>query len=187
MGDETLLQRHFANLRHIRDLFPIDPRAQRGTGQVAPWLSGIVTLVHPAFPGSFQFNDPEVRGFADPAAGANFAITIPPNEAWGLRALSFIFTTDANVANRSVILSLDDTVNIFFNAPAASVQAASGGRRYSFGRSYGYDRNLAGGTEASGLPDVILDQGWRIQSSVGLLQVGDQISALAVLVDVFPR
>ncbi len=183
---DGFIQRHFANLRHIRNVFRIDPRTGRGTGQIAPWLSGVVQLVHPAFPGSFQFNDPEVRAFANPAAGANFTITVPPNEAWGLRAIRFQITTDATAGNRSAMLLLDDTVNIFFQVTPASVLAPSISGRFSFGRGIGY-ASAVNTHRVQGLPDVILDTGWRIQSSVEGLAAADQISLITVLIDVFPR
>lgn len=183
---DGFIQRHFANLRHIRNIFRIDPRAARGTGQIAPWLSGVVQLVHPAFPGAFLFSDPEVRSFANPAAGANFQIIIPPNEAWGIRCVHFTIATDATVASREPDLSFDDSVSEFYHATAAATVVASLARTFSWGRNTGYTR--AHGLDITqGLPDFVMDEGWRINSAIRLLQAGDQVSDVTVLVDVFPR
>lgn len=183
---DSFIQRHFANLRHIRNVFRIDPRATRGTGQVAPWLSGVVQLVHPAFPGSFQFNDPTTTLEPQPAAGNNFVVVIPPDEAWRIFALNFVFTTAVAAANREVRLIMDDSVNNFFRLPAISVQAASTVARYSFGLVLGYQVEL-GDTKAHGLPEIIMNSGWRIRSSIANIQAADQISALNIVRAVFPQ
>lgn len=183
---EDLLQKHTANLSHVRDTFPIDARKPAGAVQVAPWISRVVQLVHPAIEGAFQSSNPQVNTFANPAAGAPLVITIPPNEAWLLRSLKFDLVTDANAANRLVELFLDDTASVFFQLPAESIQIASTTRRYTFGRGVGYQART-GIVSIHGLPDLTLDPGWRIQGQVDSIQVGDQISAAVILVDVFAR
>ena len=183
---DGFLQRHFANLRHIRNVFRIDSRVGRGTGQIAPWLSGIVQLVHPAFPGSFTFADPEVRFAAAPAAGADWAHTIPANEAWLIRCIRFQLVTDGTVASRQVFVNFTDSVNGFFRANPHTTQPASTTFEYSFGRMYGVT-NAIGVNLCQSLPDFILDTGWVLSSAVALLQAGDQLSQPFFLVDVFPR
>ncbi len=183
---EGFIQRHFANLRHIRDIFRIDPRAERGTGQIAPWLSGVVQLVHPAIPGSFQFANLQVRSRTNPAVATDFELSVQPNEAWGLRGLRFQLVTDANVANREVNVVLDDGTNNFMLIPPAVVQAASTTQRYAYGRAVGYTHQI-GSNQLMSFPDLVMDTDWRIRSNVVNMQAGDQISSIFFLLEVFTR
>ncbi len=185
-GSDSLIQRHFANLRHIRDTFRIDPRAPRGTAQIAPWLSQVVHLVHPAIEGAFGSSNPQIRTFPDPAVATDLFISVPPNQSWRVDALTFLFTTDANVANRIVTLGLDDTLISFFLVPPITEQLASLGIRYSYGRSFGYQHELLA-QKTHGLPDAVLPAGLRIRTIINSIQVGDQISEIALLVDVLTR
>lgn len=187
MPAEGFIQRHFANLRHIRESFRIDPRAESGTGQIAPFLSRVVGLVHPAFPGSFTFADPVVQDPSSPAAGAGIDITVPPNESWRLRAMRFILTTDANAADRLVRMLFDNGTVAFFGVSGVAVQAASLVRAYNFGAELGYEKNDAVVDFIQGLPTMFFDPGWRIRITVNNLQVGDQISSIGLVTDVFPR
>lgn len=184
--EETLLQRHSANLRHTRERFPIDPRVARGTGQIAPWISGVVRLTHPAFPGSALFHDPQVRVIAAPAVGGNIFVTVPPNEAWLVKCIRFTFTTDATAANRQVHLIFDDNVETFFNAIPPLTQAASLTFDYSWGRNFP-NHQAIGLRMVTPIPDVVLVTGWRVSTQVVDLQAGDQFSLMALMVDVFPR
>ena len=183
---DQLLQKHFANLGHVRDVFQIDPRVEAGPAQVAPWLSRIVQLVHPAFPGAFQFSDPEVRAFANPAAGAEFVVTVPPNEAWAIRCVRARFACSAAVANRQFELHFDDSVNTFFVVVPTQTQVASQDFTYNYGRAMGYEKRISNQNHL-GLPDFVMDTGWRIRSSTISLQVADQFSEITLLVDIFPR
>lgn len=179
----AFIQRHFANLRHIRNIFRIDPRAERGTGQIAPWLSGVVQLVHPAFPGAFQFNNPEVRVFPAPAPGAQFTIVVPPNELWLVRSLRVILVTDVTVIGRILTLELNDSVNIFFRVPGGGTVNASQTRGHTFA-DFGYQ--TASADFVQGLPPMFLATGWRIKSNVSSIQAADQLSDQVLLLEVFP-
>ncbi len=182
----AFLQRHFANLRNVRTAFRIDPRGARATTQIAPWLSGVVQLVHPAIAGAFDFHDPVARPTPNPAVGVGFSIVVPPNEAWRLRTIRLVLTTGVAVANRTVLINFDDGTNVFFVIPAVSDQAASTVFGYNYGRMFGYESEGAL-TKTHSLPDIILDTGWRILVTAPGLQAADQFSEIVVLVDVFPR
>ena len=179
-----LFQRHFANLRHIRDVFRIDPRAQEGKTQIAPWLAGHVQLVYPAFPGAFQFNAPEIRSFADPAAAANITLTVPPNEIWALVAFHARLVTDGNAGNREINLDFDDTANIFLTIPPAGTLGPNSDAVYSWARQIGYTQNPV--RKISGLPNMFLQTGWRVATQVSNFGVGDQLSEIVIMVEVFP-
>lgn len=181
----SLVQRHFANLRHVRNTFVLDPRAAPGAVQVAPFLSRVVQLVHPAFPGAFRFSDPQVRLVANPAVGAELSISLPADESWGFRAIEFVFTSSAIVANRQVSLVLDDGTNEFCRMMPTSVQAENLPVRYIYALGQGYEAEI-GNAKSHGLPDVILRAGWRVRTATAALDVGDQFSAIVFLVDVFP-
>lgn len=183
---EPFLQRHFANLRHIRGFFRIDPRTGRGTGLIAPWLSGIVQLFHPVFPQIFFYHEPEIRTLANPAAAANWQFVVTANQGWRVQALRFILATDANAANRFVQVTVDDGVNEIFRIPTVSAQTASQIRVYSYGLGLGYQAELDN-QRVHGWPNLFIDQSFRIQSLVTNMQAGDQLSAIFIRIDPFPR
>lgn len=180
---ERLLQKHFANLGHIRTVFQIDPRVEAGPVQVAPWLSRVVQLVHPTFPGAFQFATPVVRAFPAPAAGADFVITVPPNEIWRLRALRVNLTTSVAAGNRILLLSFNDTVNTFLQLAPSTVSGPSTNNNYSWA-NLGYaaaqiERN-------NGMPEMFLNTGWQVTTAISGVDVADQLGIQTVLIEVFP-
>ena len=180
---DGFLQRHFANLHHIRAVFRVDPRVGRGSGQIAPWLSGIVGLTHPAFPGSNILGDPTVRGFGVPAVGTDWLVPVSSGERWRIRAINAQLTTDANVANRSVILEFNDTINIFCRIPAVVTQPASVINRYTW-VNIGYEKSSI--ERLQGLPDFTLQQAWTVGPVTSGLQAGDQWTQPIFLIEALP-
>lgn len=182
--EESLLQRHSANLRHIRDLFRIDPRVGRGPGQIAPWISGVVRLTHPAFPGRSTFGNIRLVIVPLPGAGTDFTTTVPPEEIWRLRTAHCQLITDATAASREVRLELLTGGTPFYLVAPVTSQAASLVIQYSWG--HGVTNDSFGLVLNTTLPDAILVPGSVVRSNIRLLQAGDILSSINMLVDVFP-
>jgi uncharacterized protein (DUF697 family) len=69
---------------------------------------------------------------ADPAADGEQIYTVPTGQIFELYAVNFNYVTDANAANRRVILTIDDGATVFAKSVAGAVQAASLTYNYTF-------------------------------------------------------
>lgn len=126
-----------------------------------------------------------LEGFATPAAGVAVDWDVPLDESWELVSISFLFTTDATVANRevtAVILSRDGALTPFSVAANLS-QAASLGIAYTFA-ALGVlgDLDAVGATQRVAIPapvGLIVPGGGRFVFSATNLQAGDAFSAIA--------
>lgn len=125
---------------------------------------------------------------ANPAAGANFALTAPGGEFWLLHSITFRFVASAAVANRLVHLFADDQTDVYFRAPANSIVAAAGDQRFC--GFAGAPQSAAIGNEvlfplpANGL---LLPPGWRFRTSTDAIDVADQYSEIRALIQSFPQ
>lgn len=118
---------------------------------------------------------------ASPAAGANLEVTSTGGFFWLLRSLVFDLTTDANVADRLAVLETTDGSNVYWRAAAGEVQAASLTHQYS--AFPGADGSLTAGT-VRGIPldafGLVIPPGHILRTDVDNIQVGDQLSAIAL-------
>jgi len=169
-------------------------RLCRGTTATALILgticSGYVTAnTDIFFPGGLQQGPLDGNGvvrsvqIANPAAGADFTITVPTGARWELVSASALFTTAAAVANRHTLLVVDDGANIVYESAQTTAQIASLAIQHSWGQA------IAASTDAGGLSDVnplpariALVGGWRVRSSTGNIQAADQWSAIFISV-----
>lgn len=122
-----------------------------------------------------------------PAAGANLSI-IPDTAAhWLLFSLRFRFVTDANVANRHVVLTVQNGDDESIRLPAGSLQAASLDITYSAFPT-GRAATTVGTQGGVAWPErgLWIPQGWSFQSEVINIQVGDQLSEITGLLYEFP-
>lgn len=122
---------------------------------------------------------------ANPAAGAQFSISVPPANNWILRSMRFQLITSAAVANRSVVLRIDDgNNNVFADIPAGPVQAASLNITYTL--APGLILQAVGAFVSAGLPQEFrLAQSWRIRSITANMDVADQFSGIGLDTEVF--
>lgn len=122
-----------------------------------------------------------------PAAGANFSIV--PNTAahWLLFSLRLRFVTDANVANRHLILTVSNGATEAIRLPAGSQQAATLDIIYSAFPT-GRAATTVGIQGGIGWPErgLWIPQGWTFESKVLNIQVGDQISEISGMLYEFP-
>lgn len=124
---------------------------------------------------------------ASPAAGANLTITVADNQLLLLKSLRFRLTTDANVANRTIQIIINDALtNLVYNSPPTPTHAASLAKDYFYLRGYtlcidsAFDAyNVCRGW----LPDIKLSEGYQIRTDVVNKQVGDQISVVYTTVE----
>lgn len=116
---------------------------------------------------------------AAPAVATGFTITPNTGANWLIRALTFQVVTDANAANRAVMLTVSGGATGYRVLPAVAVQAASLTRVYS--GSEGVSGAVAVGTC---IPLVFpeggiwLPNGHSLAISVENVQAGDQISLI---------
>lgn len=120
---------------------------------------------------------------AVPGAGAEISETVPTGARWELLAGAFTLTTSATVANRTPRLSLDDGALVYFQASSQGVQAASVGVTYTFGQGLPLQAIGADSRSILTLPNNIrMAAAHRWRTLTGLIQVGDQYSAIQYLV-----
>ena len=118
-----------------------------------------------------------------PAAGADFTLTPPVGVRWRILGGQAQLKTSAAVANRQVLLEVTRGGVVVFTCPSPSVQAA--------GLTYAYQL-LPGVTQPTLVSTypvlpfpvaVVLDETWRLASSTAAIDVADQWSAIALLVE----
>lgn len=118
-----------------------------------------------------------------PAAGSDWSLTVPPSKRWILQSVIGTLTTDANAANRRVILTAQQNGVSFMEIPTSQDLAANGVADIAF---------------APHLPSVIatpvlrpqtqpcnpinLRQGDTLSYVTNALQVGDQWTDVRVQV-----
>src|SRR5580765_5947487 len=108
-----------------------------------------------------------VQAVANPAAGADWSVTVPAGHLWELLGITATLTTSAAVANRAAAIVLGDGVNPYLTIPAAVVQAATLAGVYSWSGDAGA---VALGVRQYGpLPDLSVPAGWTIGSSTLLI------------------
>jgi hypothetical protein len=119
----------------------------------------------------------------DPAAGAEWSETVPTNARWRFVAVRVALVTDATVANRVPQVIVDDGTNTLYLIPSHANQTAS--LTWTYHGFYAGAAGFASGNYIA-LPfpgDLFLQGGWRIRSSTGSLQAGDNWGAPQLLVE----
>jgi hypothetical protein len=136
-----------------------------------------------AFPGSPIVTSIDGPGIlrsitgTDPAAGAEISETVPAGARWRLHSLRATLTTDANPANRGVVLVFDDGVNAWGGVGTNFSQVASTAFTYNWGTGGQTSATTSPGVTVSMPNRVWLPAGARIRTATGAIQVGDNWSA----------
>lgn len=119
---------------------------------------------------------------ADPAANTEITATVPNGQIWHLLGARVSLVTDANVANRTVAITIDDGTTVFNRFTSPSTQAAS--------LTYGYTLS-AGAASATVLNNevvvgcgqtLMLPQGYRVKTATTNLQATDNFGAMTLFV-----
>ena len=127
------------------------------------------------------FAEPVGSTIATPAAGANFTQSVNSGAIKRMRALEFLFVTDANVATRVVQLLITTSAGPFFRFISPTGQAASLTRQYTCcpqttGAAMSDDNDII-------IPiaeEIYVRNGGTITSEVTNLQVTDALSSIRV-------
>ncbi len=142
------------------------------------WPSG--RILHPAEgPGNLK-----TFTIGNPAAGADFTITVTTGSRWRVQGIRATLTTGVAVANRTPTLRLrDSSGNIYFVTGNNNLQAASLAFSYSYGPAV--TAAQAGPLDfMAPLPDnTVLGNGFTAVSSTTNIQAADQWSAIQVEVE----
>lgn len=118
---------------------------------------------------------------AQPAAGAEIEIVIPVGIQFSLNSLRFMFVTDANVADRSIVLVAVTAAGEIFNVSHNTVITDNETRTVCAAPGL---TTLQGGLAnphiwLSWPPDLVLEEGAQIRTITTNIQVGDQYSGIA--------
>lgn len=124
---------------------------------------------------------------ANPAVATDWEIKAP-GKTW-LRIVSLVarLVSDANVANRGVIFQADDGERTWWMQPAASLVTANSTVDFALNTSTTHNA-ITQGVVTEPLPHagLLLAPGHRLRPITGSIQVGDQWSRVAALVDETP-
>lgn len=115
----------------------------------------------------------------NPAAGVQLVQNIASGVIWELISISFLFTADANVADRFISLNLEDTgADIFFKSLLPAAFVASGANQISFGAGYAHPSQGDAHTPTTGSWPVglFMPGPYRLSIRIANIQAGDQIS-----------
>lgn len=123
------------------------------------------------------------RTGANPVAAAEIIETVPTNTFWKLRAMQFTLVTDANAANRGVLVALDDGVTSYHETRQFDVQIASLSRVYSYSVGTYYLADALFGAYFNVLPKLVMAAGHRWRTVTGSIQAGDDYGAPQYLVE----
>lgn len=120
----------------------------------------------------------------DPAAGTQILETVPTNARWKLKTLRILLTTNGTVANRRLIVIIDDGAIEIWRVRTPVDQTASTARNYLY--SMGRQKDTAFVTDEIHLPlpdDLVLFQGWRVRTITDNMQAGDNYGPPQLLVE----
>ena len=133
------------------------------------------------------------RGFLDieypanPAAGVNFSETVDGRYISRLVSATWLLTTSAVVANRTVTLDTQDGNGKLLNSRGAAVNVLAGSTQiFSADIHRSGDAWISGGTVFFGLDEYYLEPGRKIIISVLNIDVGDQLSKIVFSWERFP-
>lgn len=152
------------------------------------YVSQASPVCWPAIPGDNPASRPGsllLQGLGNPAAGADWSITVPINVRWRLMAAHATLTTAVAVANRGVGLVFGLTPAFIFNAMAQAVQAASLVWAYSWGSGVTSYTTAAGPVTPNMITaypaDLWLSPGQKIASATQNIQAADQWSNIVLM------
>lgn len=143
---------------------------------------------NPAFPDGENTNSVTGGGFlravqqANPAAGAEFVVTVPAGARWEVLSINAQLVTSAAVANRQPVFQITDgATHVMHNTQFSGNQAASLTFQYSAAEGDSVAVNAPFNQGA--LPhNCFLLQGWTLQSLTTNIQAADQWSAIWLMV-----
>lgn len=122
----------------------------------------------------------------NPAAAVEVSEACPANARWRLLSAYLVLTTDANVANRTVNIVITDGASTYQQYAAGAVQTASLGYNYIIAAGYPIKDTAIDARAFMRIPipnDVILFQGWTLDTVIDGKQAGDDWSTVRLVVE----
>lgn len=135
---------------------------------------------------SYPFPMPWPTAFMEapspPAAGANMSVQLAGQYRHHILTVNMILTTDANVANRFVSLSVTQSANRLYRQFCSLAIAAGTTQQIIFNVGTGTSQQVgAQNLQLEPLnPWFIVEPAWSFEITVDNIQVGDQLSAILV-------
>ncbi len=130
------------------------------------------------------------RGFtapvsvATPATGADISYTVTGSYWLRLAALSYLFTTGSNAANRVPILEvLDETGAVLAAIPPAAAQTATLATTYTFLPNVSVVGAVLNHVAVAPLPNFFLRPGYKIVTATGAIDAADTYTKIRVVAE----
>lgn len=134
--------------------------------------------------GSFRDDLSQVVAVAIPAAGAGFTFTPSGAEFTRVRSVSFVLTTSATVATRTVTLTINDgTGAALASIPSPANQTAGQADNYTFGLYLPDYVNTSSTSVVAPLPEMWMRLGQSVVVSCANIASGDTFTKIRVVVD----
>lgn len=121
----------------------------------------------------------------DPAAGIEVTETVPAGARWRLVALKVTLVTDATVANRFPVLTIDDGTNVVLAVSVATAVTATQTATFSFADVGANAAPVITAGVVSFPKDFSLFGGYRIKTLTTGIVAGDNYGAPVYLVEEF--
>lgn len=121
------------------------------------------------------------RAGVSPSAGANFTQAMNINSRSQIINVQFLLTTDANAADREIIITGDDGTDEIYSTGPSSIQTASLAVRYH--ANIGAPAGTFGTALLQTVPlnsQFILSEGDTLQINVTNIQAGDAITDISI-------
>lgn len=114
----------------------------------------------------------------NPAAGAEWSLTVPAGHAYQVRSIYYVLTASATVATRTPWLLFGDGAVQYLKLSGYNSVAASGAGVYVWAPGVNPYNGWTGSVQ--GLPELTLEPGSTITSLADNLQAGDQYSGIVL-------
>lgn len=118
----------------------------------------------------------------DPAANTEHSVTVPARTIYQLLGARVALVTDANVANRTVQLTLDDGTTVFNLFPSPSTQAASLTYNYTYTAGASNVTVLNNNVVVGLGQGIFLPAGYRIRTLTNNIQATDNYGVMTLFV-----
>lgn len=119
---------------------------------------------------------------SDPAANTEVSITVPARTIYHLIGARVALVTDANVANRTVQLTLDDGTTVWNLFPSPSTQAASLTYNYTYAAGASNVTVLNNNVVVGLGQALVLPAGYRIRTLTNNIQATDNYGIMTLQV-----
>lgn len=122
-----------------------------------------------------------------PAAGAPLVFPLDSRWWWQFRAVRFLLTTDANVANRLATVDITDPEGTpWVSSPSlVAVPASTVNQEYRFGQRSNGVSGIAGAPQFPDLSQEWSPGGWQLRLNVSGIQAGDTLTGIRLWVAKF--